>query len=499
MFASHLTLALVALASQEPSASLDDLRAVAASELGIDADARPQLLAREGTARLYGNEVDWRLSVDAGGRIRCEFDGPLPRTVVFDGDDGWMSDYDGSVRTLALGLRVDERLAAWFLSGHWTNPTCPLVWSGAPEHGTDGRVRARFSLRDGAERVEGLVQLGSDHGLEKVVWKRRGEVRGIQREPDHDTDERRGYSARLGSMRIVLWLERALSTRRIEDIAFERPRVRPAAVFSADAPSALEVRRADTGNLLVRAKLDGEELWFLLDTGAGANVLDAALETRSKPERLGGIGVSGVGGAVDAALRRYERLELGPLAIDAPVFLTTDLSDLDGPLGCDVSGILGFDVFARCVAVFRAAESRIDIHDPETFEGPGIHWERATLAERVPVVRVVLEGNVGHFKIDTGSNGAVEVQGPAIERWGLLDGREVRASHSGGIGGTIETLEGEVASFELGGRRFVNLTAEFIDVEAGVHADGYDGNIGLDLLDEFEVVFDYVHERIGWR
>lgn len=56
---------------------------------------------------------------------------------------------------------------------------------------------------------------------------------------------------------------------------------------------------------------------------------------------------------------------------------------------------------------------------------------------------------------------------PAVERLGLLAGRETRESRSGGVGGSRPSRKGKLAWFELADRRFESPEVEFAGAGEG--------------------------------
>ncbi len=200
-----------------------------------------------------------------------------------------------------------------------------------------------------------------------------------------------------------------------------------------------------------------------------------------------------------SSFRKGERFQLGPLVMHAPIYGDLDLGFLQPAFGTRIAGIVGYDVLARCVAEIEPATSRIRIHDPARYELSGGQWEELVLHWNLACVRARFEGGrEGLFRLDTGSTGTVTFHAPAVDQLGLLEGRELRAGSSGGVGGSAAAPQGVLAWFELGGQRFERPSVSFSRAETGTLSDPYTtGNIGQSFFEPFRLVFDYPHDRLA--
>lgn len=87
----------------------------------------------------------------------------------------------------------------------------------------------------------------------------------------------------------------------------------------------------------------------------------------------------------------------------------------------------------------------------------------------------------------------------AVERYHLLSNRETRENQGVGIGGSVTSRTGKLASFELAGRRFDDLIVEFAPGSAGSFSDAYTaGNIGAGVLRMFRIIFDFGNKRVAF-
>lgn len=94
---------------------------------------------------------------------------------------------------------------------------------------------------------------------------------------------------------------------------------------------------------------------------------------------------------------------------------------------------------------------------------------------------------------------SISFHSPAVARWKLLENRETGTSLAGGVGGIKAIRNGELEWFELGGRRFEAVSAQFYTEDGGAFADqDLDGNVGLGLLGHFRLIFDYGGGRMAF-
>ncbi len=274
--------------------------------------------------------------------------------------------------------------------------------------------------------------------------------------------------------------------------------------FDPSVTAELEVKRAATGHLLVRPAVNGHEPgWFIFDTGAGVCVLSTAHKDELGLEALGQVEAVGSAHAGSKGLYRASELALGPLTLRDHPIMITDLSFLTPFLGDEIAGVIGYGVLSRCVAELRVGDAqhgpRVALHDPALYALEEGAWDPLVFHHRIPAVKARFEDREGLFHIDTGANGWVTFNQPAVERWKLLEGREVTDAQLGGVGGFVGARKGTVAWFELAGLRQEAITATFAVEAKGNYAKAdLAGSIGGEMLRPFTLVLDYGKERIAF-
>ena len=169
----------------------------------------------------------------------------------------------------------------------------------------------------------------------------------------------------------------------------------------------IEVKRARTGHVLVRPKVDGLDLgWFIFDTGAGGTILDPKAATKLKLEPVGAETVTSFLGTVPSSILRAASLELGSMTVSRPFFMTMDLAFLRDAMGEPIVGIIGYDILSRSIAEITLADDSIKLHDPKVYRLDSAIWRKLTFNQSLPVVSATFEGHrEGLFRIDVCASG----------------------------------------------------------------------------------------------
>jgi predicted aspartyl protease len=269
-----------------------------------------------------------------------------------------------------------------------------------------------------------------------------------------------------------------------------------ASKFDPAVAAAVDVKRAKTGNLLVRPRVNGREAgWFIFDTGAGICVVS---KSRAKDLELKDAGELDTAGVGAAKLLRAGSLVLGPLSLEDVPMIELDLSFLKPYLGEEISGVIGYGLLSRCVAEIDLAAPSIALKDPAEFLLKGCEWTAADLGAFTPVVKARFEDHDGLFLLDTGANDSLSIRSATVNDLHLLAGRETTDAKIGGAGGFMKAKAGRIAKFELGTITETNLDAMF-ELEAKKGSDPrIAGKIGVGLLKKRVLITDYARSRVAF-
>lgn len=473
----------------------------AVAMLGVGAALAQGQVVLRGEAEVFGLSSPATMAFDETGRVMTHVSGRVRLRSGFDGARAWSDDLGTPPRTLHLRERDETRLLGAVLAGTWDDAGGPLILR--EETRTEGGPReVAFTFRDG--RPGGTITLddsGRPSTLRLDAAKERGgttlsewtSVRGVWAPMRIE---------RAGGGGSVVMRFRPESGTAPAPSTFSAPE--PTAMATFEGEAALEVKRAKTGHLLVKPRIDGREVgWFIFDTGAGATVLDKSTAATLGVEQFGSIPVGGIGGYVTSPLSMPKEFTLGPATIRSPVLITLDLAPIGKAIGEDLGGIVGYDLLSRVASEIDLAGARISLHDPRTYDAGGGAWSPLMVYDRHPCVPGAIEGHEGVLKLDTGANPAIMVTAPAVKKLGLLDSRETTRTRIGGSGGFRPAAKGVLRSVSFAG-------AEVKDVEAvmalpddegmGVlRDDGTLGSLGGPLLQRGVLVLDYLHERMMLR
>ncbi|HRK23178.1 MAG TPA: retropepsin-like aspartic protease, partial [Fimbriimonadaceae bacterium] len=269
-----------------------------------------------------------------------------------------------------------------------------------------------------------------------------------------------------------------------DDFTFSKPGFHP-----------IEAKRSLVGLTLVKAQLGGHDGWFILDTGAGGpTVVGKEFAKKLKKTVVGHVPLSSVVGMQAAPVYRVSSFEVGPMQMENPAVVEMDFSGF-GPALADSDGIIGFDLFMRCLAEIEVAGPTVRLAHPST-RVAGKTWTPLVVHRRHPSVRGKFrDGALGVFNIDIGmARGTVIFHSHAANRIPIL-------AHPKGDTRRRGLQDGHSAKIEdliLGKERFDKVTAYVSHAPSGPMSDPYSlGTVGTGLLSKIRFVLDMSRERIA--
>jgi hypothetical protein len=164
--------------------------------------------------------------------------------------------------------------------------------------------------------------------------------------------------------------------------------------------------------------------------------------------------------------------------------------------------VLGYGFFRRFVVEINPGNGTVRLHDP-----PGFRYSGSgeiipfALRKSVPVAEasIVLPGRppvVGRFEIDTGCDSGLCLGHDFVEANRLLppDVR-TRGEAREGVGGEAMTRAGQVPQFRLGNQTVEHPSVNFF-LQGSPADPGLAGHIGIQVLRQFNVTFDYAGRRL---
>ena len=167
--------------------------------------------------------------------------------------------------------------------------------------------------------------------------------------------------------------------------------------------------------------------------------------------------------------------------------------------------IVGLQLLQRFVVSLDFDRGLMTLTRPDryTYKGTGVsvpfHFQ-----DNQPEVNGAVDGVAGVFTIDTGDDGSLLLIAPFVNRYGLVQRYGAIIPYGGyAVGGATHGLmarAGELALLGADGRPVVtaaNPVTELSQQQRGFDADRYvSGNVGIGILKQFNLVFDYSRQQI---
>lgn len=260
-----------------------------------------------------------------------------------------------------------------------------------------------------------------------------------------------------------------------------------ALAFACTAASA-EPLRMINGRLFIGAEVNGVATEALLDSGAEASIVDPELAAKARlpdgtPQKIRGSGGEADARIVEGVTIRALGVELHPEAV-----IVMDLGELSKRLIKHAThAIVGRELF-------DAARLRIDIAEGEVAvvsrdarpPGKVIPLTPHAGIESIPAV---VNGRRVSAEFDLGNGSGVLISRALANKLKL---KSVGRRSGGGIGGAVDRDLVTLATLDVAGKRFRNVTAA---VDAQPNAN--DLNIGTSILQHFLITADF-KQRSVW-
>jgi len=444
-----------------------------------------------GTVNQFGQSSRFELAAASNGAFDFIKEGPAGERLVWDGSSGWRVDPDGRVMPLELFDLEQTRLAAWVAVGS------TLGWRAHAGGDTlvlpEGRLVAHV-----ARTTDGDIALASWPSVAgEITWSFdwSAMVDGVPDLPGR-------WTQRVGDVVMETLIVQELRRDAEFDPArfAEPPRPADDAIWLADAPDTLEIMRAPTGHLLIRPRLNGTDVgWFIFDTGAGESVVTPSVAAQLALPEVGRSILTSILGSVESPVHGVDTLDVGRLRLTHRRLVAMDLAPFEAAIGVPLSGVLGGEVLARAVVIVETVVPRITVEKPGEVIVDAAAWRPLRFNQRLPLVTADFAGGAGElFRIDVGAAGAfghVAFHSPAVARLGLLAGNESERHEAAGMTFVLAPI----AWFDLAGHRFENEPVAYVEKTEGPMADAWvTGNIGVELLKPFRVIFDFPNRRIAF-
>ncbi len=252
-------------------------------------------------------------------------------------------------------------------------------------------------------------------------------------------------------------------------------------------------------HIYLEGEVNGNPATILLDSGAGATVLDSALAAELGLEGTGSLPARGIGGTREFSFAEVESYYAAGALMSDQTLAVLPLSEEFYPsTGEMIDLIIGYDFLSRFVTRIDYGSETITLFDPDSFS---IDSDDASVlpAERsmsLLSIQAVLEDSVPvTLLLDTGAGGNVHLTPSFFEEHpDFLNDRPAFETEIKGVGGE-ETISGfRVSEITLGDYTVPGgICSSF---NGGDIFNQYDGILGNGVLSRFVVYLDYSSGRI---
>jgi Aspartyl protease/PDZ domain len=255
--------------------------------------------------------------------------------------------------------------------------------------------------------------------------------------------------------------------------------------------------------IVLRVRVNNSEpLKFMFDTGAGISVLSARKAAQLDLKPVDKVDATGVGGQLKGSLANGVFLSVPGVKV---LNQRLALLPLDFPFceAKDIDGIIGYDFIKEFVVEINYEARTLSLFDPLSYQYTGRGDILRLIIKGTPRVHalITLPGKPpieGLFEIDTGSDGALTINSPFVNRHQLFSALSKQVSNSErGLGGESRRVDARLDNLQLGGFKMTAPIVGFsTDAKGSMAAEDNDGPIGNEILKRFKVTIDYSRQRI---
>ncbi len=286
----------------------------------------------------------------------------------------------------------------------------------------------------------------------------------------------------------------------VEPLVFEPPKTDVKDYEFVSGESAEDIRFSFIENhVYVPVTIHGKERLWILDSGAGASVIDSSYAVELGLELEGPVKGIGASGTVDFYLVTLPSYTMGSIRFNEQKVVAMNMRNLfQRVLGLDVVGVLGYDFLSRFVTKIDYANERISFYRPEKFEykGNGKIID-SPLEHNMFSLPITVDATYsGKWMLDIGATGE-DFHYPYARDHNLLN-----------LQGIDVMAAGAAAEFMVRTSKFKTMSLEDFTIKdplIGVpRAEGQGafshrgvvGNIGNSFLRHFVLYLDYYNQRV---
>ncbi len=268
-------------------------------------------------------------------------------------------------------------------------------------------------------------------------------------------------------------------------------------LFPEDLDSVVVPIKFVNGHIFILARINGsKEVYFILDSGAGSNVIDKSFAAQQGLPISGEVASKGVAGYETASLTHIDSLSIGQVKLTDQTAAIADMSGLSITIPDKPAGLLGYDFISRFPLRINYSALKMVIYNPSRFKQP----DSASMIDidfmlKIPVIDANIDSAGGKFLVDLGNSLGLILHKSFSDKHnleaGFTDIKKMGKS-IGGIGGQAEAYAATGKTFQIGKIVIDNPPLLIADGDAGVIRSGnVDGNIGNLMLMKFDLLLNY--------
>jgi len=256
------------------------------------------------------------------------------------------------------------------------------------------------------------------------------------------------------------------------------------------------------GHIYLEASVEGHApVYFILDSGAGTNLVELAYAEKLGLEIEGELPAKGISGYDEVSLTRLDSIAVGDIRLFDQVAAVADFSGLGLKAPGELGGLIGYDLLSRLPCRIDYAAEKIVFYRSGIFTPPdstlAIEFETFM---KIPVVKAEYSGLEANLVVDFGNQVGLVFNQAFVEAHkleGTFTDIEEMNSALGGIGGKSETYAATGGPFRVGPVEIKK--TPLMVVAGGLGLSGsteINGNIGNSFLEQFSIILDYAGRRL---
>ena len=247
---------------------------------------------------------------------------------------------------------------------------------------------------------------------------------------------------------------------------------------------------------------NSQPLRFLFDTGASISMLSQKRATELGLKSSGKATGEATGGRITTSIVKGVSLSVTGAKVSNQLLATMDFPSIPG---FEFDGIIGYHFISQFVVEIDYEKKLMNLYSPRTYRyaGKGEFIPLDLNGRKTPLVRATIspEGRAPvelKFELDTGSDGTVLINSPAVKKYDLLSAMPQGVqSKARGAGGEQDRVLGPVKAIQLGSFVFNKApVALSLDTQGGGALTENDGALGGEILRRFKVIIDYSRQRM---